>query len=600
MGLIPEDVINQVLERSDIVDVVSWYIPLKPAGRNFKALSPFKNEKTPSFIVSPDKQIFHCFSTGEGGNAITFVMKMERMTFPEAVRLLADRYNIVIPENGPDRASAPKKKKADTIREINRSSWQFFHKQLLSDRSAGAENARRYLKDRGISREMVETFRLGYAPDSWDRLLKFLQSSRVPLGAMEAAGLILSRKSGDGYYDRFRNRIVFPIFDVQDRCVAFGARTLDPENPVKYVNSPETPVYVKGRHLYGLNLSKYDIGREDMAVIVEGYMDFITPFAAGFKPIAASLGTALTVEQIRLLKRYTRNVILLYDADPAGEAAMSRSLELLVEEGMHARVVVLDEDQDPDSFLRQAGVDGFREKVKTASSMIDYKLDFLTSRYGVQTQEGRSRVAAEMLKTVQRLPEAITRTEAVHKLAGTLSVVQNALMTEQALMDQLKNMAQPRRQPEQRDRKDRAVGPTVISVTPAEKNLLRLMMSDGAFIDMVRAELPAEDFLSEPGSRIADMIFRRCEGGQKADAAELLTEIQDGNIANFLTALMTEENDISGDRQKLCRDCIGRIKKEAARKERRKIMSAMEQAREAGDLERLNELTQQFNQLIKR
>ena len=303
MGYIPQDAIDQILDRCDIVDVISTYVPLKPVGRNFKALSPFQHEKTPSFFVSPQKQIFHCFSSGLGGNVITFVMKMEHCTFPEACRLLAERYGVMIPAANP--VEAQRGELRQQIRQATALAAEYFHHVLLTEKTPATSAAREYLKGRGLTLENVRTFSLGFAPDRWDGLIGFLKNKGIGFELMEKAGLALPQTRAEGYYDRFRNRIIFSIFDVNNKCIAFGARTMEKDNPAKYINSPETSVYTKGQHLYGLNFAKDAIVRDDCAVVVEGYMDFITPFAAGIKNIVASLGMALKVDQIRLLKRYT-------------------------------------------------------------------------------------------------------------------------------------------------------------------------------------------------------------------------------------------------------------------------------------------------------
>jgi len=439
MGLIPEDVIAQVLDRSDIVEVVSSYLPLKGAGRNFKACCPFHHEKTPSFMVNPAKQIFHCFGCGIGGNVISFVMKQEHMEFPEAVRSLANKVGVEVPTQ---QQSGPSSKIRDNIRRVNTLSAQYFHNNLLSDKTKETQAARKYLQERSVSREIVERFQLGFALESWDGLLNFLRSQEVSLNLMERAGLVSPQKRGEGFYDLFRNRIVFPIHDSQGRCVAFGARTMDPENPAKYINSPETPLYTKGRHLYGFHLAKDEAAKCDEIIVVEGYMDFVMPFQAGVKNIVASLGTALTIDQIRLIRRYTKNVCMLFDADQAGEAAMIRSLDLLIEEGMTVKIATLNKDDDPDSFIRQYGVESFRERISQARSFFDFKLDFYMARFGKETAQSKAQVAEQMLLSIAKFGNAIVRSEYLKRLATVLNVSQAALGTEFKKTGEMKRSAQ--------------------------------------------------------------------------------------------------------------------------------------------------------------
>ena len=339
-GRIPENILDDILGRVNIVELISGYIPLKRAGRNFKANCPFHHEKTPSFMVSPDRQIYHCFGCGESGNAFKFLMLQERMAFPEAVEALAKKTGVILPEarkidQGVSNLTAQ-------LYRINELAAQFYQNKL--DAPEGL-SARDYLAKRGLDRDCIKAFNLGFAPEKWDGLLSYLRVKNITLAHLEKAGLVLA-KDGGGYYDRFRNRIIFTIFDIKSRPIGFGARALPGQGEAgkggslpKYINSPETPVYVKGRNLYGLNLSKDAIRESDTAVIVEGYLDFLMPFQQGLKNIVASLGTALTLEQVRLLKRYASKAVMIYDPDAAGELATLRSLDIFLEEEMEVRLL---------------------------------------------------------------------------------------------------------------------------------------------------------------------------------------------------------------------------------------------------------------------
>ncbi|MDD5027638.1 MAG: DNA primase, partial [Candidatus Omnitrophica bacterium] len=340
-GRIPENILDDILARVDIVEIISGFLPLKKAGRNFKACCPFHHEKTASFMVSPDRQIYHCFGCGESGNAFKFLMRYERLDFPEAVEALARKAGVVLPR---DETPGPKSSGLSTqVYRINELAANFYSANLNSP--AGLR-AKEYLLKRTVRPETISALKLGFASDSWDGLLNYLRSKGASLGLLEKSGLAIA-KEGGGFYDRFRNRIIFPIFDIKGRVLGFGARVLDNTLP-KYVNSPETAVYTKGKNLYGFNLAKDGIRENDFVVIVEGYLDFILPFQEGLKSITASLGTALTIEQARFLKRYTHNVVMVYDADTAGELATLRSLDIFIEEEMNVRVVSLPKGLDPD------------------------------------------------------------------------------------------------------------------------------------------------------------------------------------------------------------------------------------------------------------
>ena len=355
--MISETIINQILDKVNIADIISGYIPLRRAGRNFKANCPFHHEKTPSFMVSPDKQIFHCFGCGAGGNVFGFLMKYERLEFPEAVQLLADKLGIEIP-----RSSAPPEERSEIskIHSANDAAANFYHYTLLKMEHGKA--ACEYLKKRGVTEECIKRLKLGYAPPEWDSLFNHAKRKGLDHKILEKSGLALPGREG-GFYDRFRHRIIFPIHNHKGQVIGFGARVLDETLP-KYINSPETPVYNKGSHLYGLNLAAEHIKQKDFVIVVEGYLDFLTPFQAGIGNIVASLGTALTQDQVRLLKRFTKNITMVFDADSAGESASLRGLDIAVGEDMNAKVAALPQGYDPDKFTRELGADKFLDITK--------------------------------------------------------------------------------------------------------------------------------------------------------------------------------------------------------------------------------------------
>ena len=590
MGLIPEEIIAQTIDRCDIVETISSYIPLKRVGRNFKAVCPFHHEKTPSFIVNPDKQIFHCFGCGVGGNVVNFVMKQERMEFPEAIRFLAQKVNVIIPSD-----ETPQAHHANNIRQailrVNALAAAFFHKTLLADQSPAARNAQEYLKNRGIDLDAVRVFQLGFALNQWDALLTHLKQEGISLGLMEKAGLIIPRESGQGYYDRFRNRIIFPIFDTRAHCRAFGARALDNAEGAKYLNSPETIIYTKGHHLYGFHLAKQAVAEEDCVVIVEGYVDCLIPYQAGVRNIVASLGTALTVEQIRLLRRYTPHVVMLFDMDPAGEAAMMRSLDTLIEEGMEVRVATLAEGEDPDSFVRRAGVDDFRGRITAAQTVFDYKLDVLTRRHGLQTPGGKAQIAAGMLPTIYRFPNELIKAEHLKQLARALDVSEAALAKEYQKVGQAiaTTITAHLHEPP-------AVNQARASVV--ERGLLKLMIEKEEWIPRVRQELTPEDF-QDTRIRVAiARMFDFFESGKKIDTVNLINSFEDAAVSQMLTGIVTEE-EVAGDREKMYQDYINRIKHDQMKMRRQKILQQIREAESAGNFARASELSQQFNQFIK-
>lgn len=591
VGYIPEEVIAQVLDRTDIVEIVGSYIPLKPAGRNFKALSPFTTEKTPSFIVSPEKQIFHCFSTGKGGNVISFVMFQERMTFPEAVRFLAQKAGIEIPDNKSG-AQIQRERIRDVLLNINRQAVTYFHQQLISSKSKAAINARDYLKSRGITLDMVNAFKIGFAPDEWDGLLKHFQQLNVDVNNVEQAGLILARKNQTGFYDRFRNRIVFPIFDYREEPVAFGARTMSKDDAAKYINSPETSLYVKGRHLYGFQLSKNAVAQEDHILVVEGYLDFIVPFQAGVKHCVASLGTALTVDQIRLIRRYTKNITMLFDTDKAGQAAMLRSVDLLIEEGMSVKIAQLNEGEDPDSYIRQYGVDSFREHVANAQTVYDFKLGALLKKYDQTTIEGRAHICQEMLPTLQKYDNEVIKSEYIRRLARELGIRDQAVFAQEkqtSTMNIRKN--------ESAEQVQHSVD--VIKRTP-EWQLLSVVVHHLSFLSVLKQELALDDINESALKQIYSILYNNIDLNHGADLAQLIQLIDDVQVQSLFTELLSLESLNQNQSKKIFEDCLKRIKSKRHKIRRQYLLDQIRQAEQAGNDAQVELLQQEFKKLVMR
>jgi DNA primase len=362
--------IEEIRNRIDIVDLVSEYVTLKKAGRNFTGLCPFHQEKTPSFSVNRDKQIFYCFGCGEGGNAITFLMKIADKSFPEAIKELAAKTGVVLPPVSSGKENRQKDLLKEGVIHINAKAAQQFSHVLHTN--AGAP-ARKYLQGRGIADEVIKQFRLGYAPDTWRSLTEYIENSGLSLKLAEQAGLIIPGKEGS-FYDRFRGRLIFPIENVFGEIIAFGGRILDKGEP-KYLNSPESPVYIKGKNLYGLNKAKEEIRKKGFALIVEGYFDLISLWNAGICNVVATLGTALTRDHLDLLRRYTVDVVALFDPDEAGKKALDRSLELFLSAEMKARALILPEKCDPDDYVRKFGKDKMEALISRAQPLSDYYIE---------------------------------------------------------------------------------------------------------------------------------------------------------------------------------------------------------------------------------
>jgi DNA primase len=592
MALIPEEIVSQVIDRSDIVEIISGYTPLKKVGRNFKANCPFHHEKTPSFVVNPDKQIYHCFGCGVGGNIVGFVMKQERLEFPEAIRFLAERVNVVIPQSAYETKAYDLK---DDIIKVNELTREYFHNNLLSDKSAASNKARDYLEKRGISIETVKTFQIGFALEEWDGLFKYLKSKDISIQLIEKAGLIIARDDKKGYYDRFRNRIIFPILDSKGKCRAFGARIMDDKDAkagAKYINSPETNVYTKGHYLYGFHLAKEIISQKDYALIVEGYIDCIMPFQEGVQNIVASLGTALTTEQIRFLHRYTKNIIFLYDADAAGEAAMLRSLDKLIEEGMDVKIARLSENEDPDSFIKKFGIKAFDKCILTAQTLFDYKLDKLLKVYDVRTLEGKAKISSEMLQTIGKFSHEVLKAGYIQKLSQVLFVSEAALIAELKKIQQ--QSVSKETQPLEKKIEPKAHVPRRV----VEWHILKLLIEEESFIPLTKEDVSLQDFQDQSIREAISRMFDLFEQGKSI--RDLVSHIEDQSMRHLITSAIADESFVMNDKQKMYQDCVLRIKQERTRNERQNILHEMRQAEMSGDQIKLEELTKKFNQSVRR
>ncbi len=441
-------IVDEIKDRVDIVDVVAEYVPLKKAGRNFKALCPFHTEKTPSFIVFPDTRRWHCFGAcGTGGDVFTFVQKMENVDFSQALRMLAQRAGVELAPRS-EKAAAEEEAR-ERLRAVNAAAATFFSHLLRT--SPAAQVARDYIARRGVSAESVEAFQLGYAPDSWDALGTHLTRQGYSLEDIHAAGLIIERESG-GYYDRFRHRLMFPIRDVRGRVIGFGGRALPapdggPEGQPKYLNSPQTLIFDKGHVLYGLDMARRAISREGYAVIVEGYMDVVSAHQYGFKNVVASLGTALTEEQLRLAKRFTKTFVLALDADTAGTEATLRGLDVAKEaldrevvpvltwRGLvryesrleaELRILVLPPGQDPDKVI-QASPQTWRRLIDQALPVVDYYFDALTRDLDLESAKGKAEAARRLLPVIREIGNRVEQTHYLQRLARLVRVDERTL-----------------------------------------------------------------------------------------------------------------------------------------------------------------------------
>ena len=568
---IPEQLIEDIKAANDIVDVISERIRTKKAGRNYKAVCPFHDEKTPSFNINPERQIYHCFGCGVGGNVITFLMEYEKIGFLDAVRELAQRAGISIPK-GDGRAGAAE----DPVYAANAMALRYFRECL-----AGPEGdaARAYWQGRGISDEMTEMFQIGCAKPGWDGLLKRAQKEGVPPSVLEEAGLVIERDKG-GYYDRFRDRLVFPLLWTGGRVVGFGGRALDDSEP-KYLNSPETRVYHKGHYLYGLAQARPALRASREAILVEGYMDTLSLYEAGFHNVVASAGTALTIEQARILSRYADRVFVAYDGDSAGIAAATKAAELLVRLGVKVRIAGFPDGADPDSFVRQSGADAMKEELSQARDFID----FLLAVSPPATAEDREKAARELLETVASIEDPIKADLMLEKIARSLSIDRGALtraLEARKASASRRPAARADRAQGRRAEAERVVGAAELA---AQKGLLGLLLGGGDEAARVRGELGSSDFTDPLMRGLAERLMGE-QGAGAVDVGALLDQLPSPEEASVVTEIsVAPSDDDNGGRA--CDDYIRTIRRSAIETEIEAVDREIETAEMTGDEEKL-------------
>ena len=478
----PQTFIDDLRRQADIVRVVQDYVALKKKGANWMACCPFHQEKTPSFSVNPAKDIFYCFGCAKGGSVFNFVMEIERVTFPEAVRIVAEKANVPLPVLEEDKRFETRRRDADDIIQLNTWALEWWEQQLAQG-GGEARAGREYVEGRGLTEETRKAFRLGFAPNSWDGLTTHLKQKGASAQQIERSGLVVV-KDGGGFYDRFRGRVIFPVMDAQGRPIAFGGRVLAPDQEPKYLNSPETAAYTKGRHLYGLHLTRDDIRRKGFAILVEGYLDLIVPYQAGVRNAVASLGTALTPEQVRLLRRFARKVVVNYDGDRAGVKAAQRAIETLLAEDIEIKVLVLPDGADPDEFIRAHGVEAYHERRGKALPYLQFVLEHATRERNLHNPPEKGEAVKEVLPFVRAVRDPLQKREYFDQALDALRVEDAGLR--RALWKEVNaHTNAPGADVQQQVARAESVPPTI-----AEQRLLELLVHDA---DLRRALLPQLD-----------------------------------------------------------------------------------------------------------
>ena len=554
MQKIPDHIIDRIRDSVDIVEVVSRYISLKKQGKNYKSSCPFHTEKTPSFTVSPDKQIFYCFGCGAGGNVFNFLMRYEKVTFIEAVQKLAAETGIELPKYKVDEQQVSEYEK---LYRAHQFAADEYHK-YLKDHFA---EIKEYLNKRGVQQKTIDFFKMGYVPNEWDYLYNRIIKEKMSLEPFIQSGLILtSEKESQKKYDRFRQRIIFPIHNLSGRIVAFGGRTLsaDPNSP-KYLNSPESPIYNKSQILYGLYFSKDWIRQEESAIFVEGYMDFIQLFQNGIKNIVATSGTALTEEHAKLIKRYTRNIVLCYDSDEAGINAALRGGQILFENDLEVRVLILPENEDPDSYVQKNGSSAFYALLNEANEYFHFKNEYLENTLKGTDISKRSKVVDELIATLVNHQDPVKQNMYVNILAQRYGLQENTLMEEIRKRQKIfKSRERRTRTPDQPDTSPLEKIKPMTGAWSAEKDIIILLLKHYKEVKNIIFNLvEAQDFLNDDFRRTYQFI----KENPGTDDQELLHHILALDIDEHSLSLLTGDifKDIENP-DKYLNDCIKKLK----------------------------------------
>ncbi len=534
-----DEIIEEVRARNDIVEVVSQYVSLRKAGRNYVGLCPFHSERDPSFTVSPDKQMFYCFGCQTGGNVFTFLMKVEGYDFPEAVEVLASRAGVPLPARSEEGTS--RRKRSDQLLRVLEMAADQYHRMLMS--RAGTD-ALDYLRQRGLPETTIKEFRLGYAPQRWDYLTRHMARRGVDVQVLVDAGLAVRRERGGGAYDRFRHRILFPIQDHRGRVVGFGGRALKADDQPKYLNSPETAVFSKGRIWYALPQAREEMRRLDWAVVVEGYMDALAMHGAGIRNVVASLGTALGAEQARALSRLVNEVVVAYDADSAGQRASLRALEAFWEVGVSVRVAVMPEGWDPDDFLRARGPAALRQVLAEALPLVDYHLYLVSRQFDLSSVAGKVAASRELCEVLARVENAVERDAYIARVAHRLGVNEGALREEVARRRRTGHKGWQNRD----NTKDAGSGLKLVGGTPpavvrAERDLLRLLLCGQSCDPEVLERLERIPF-SDPCARsLLGAVLRCLRAGVEPDVQRVAADIEDPEVQALLGQLAVAAGD---------------------------------------------------------
>ncbi len=573
--------IENIRQASDIADIIGEYIDLEGAGNNLKGLCPFHDEKTPSFNVSRDKQLYHCFGCGEGGDVFHFIMNIEKIDFVEAVKILAERAGITY-EPGYVGGRSKQAEIERDIYEVLERSAEYFH-YMLTKHPLG-KKVRKYLYERGYDDKAINNWKLGYATPEWDRLFRTFSKKGIAQELLEKAGLIIKRRDETGFYDRFRDRLMFAIYDYRGRVIGFGGRKMDDSDVPKYINSPETPVFRKRECLYGVNLAKEAIRKKDRAVIVEGYTDVITSYEAGIREVVAPLGTALTKKQVNLITRYTKNITINYDSDTAGETAALKSLDLIRDAGARVRVAIMPEGYDPDGVIKDMGIEEFSDILDSAIPIEEYKIRQITEKLDLSDIDAKADAVEKIVKIIGSIDNLVKQEEYVKHVSKVINIREAVIYGE---LDKWKRSRQRKgdRKLLSRNNNIRSANysyyatnqKNIPAYRKAEMILIRLMIEQTDLVNMFPEKLGPGDFISPDFQKIVDVIVR-----SEAISPTELMEKMDKEKESTIRELLFTDTDILYT-EKMFNDCILCLKRAKADREIKEIEKLIKKKEEDGD-----------------
>jgi DNA primase len=582
----PQTFIDDLKRQADIVRVVQDYVQLKKKGANWMACCPFHKEKTPSFSVSPAKEIFYCFGCHKGGSVFNFVMEMERVSFPEAIKLVAEKSGVPLPKLIDDSRFEARRHESEDVIELNKWALEWWEQQL--DSSGEGRIARDYLLRREITEETCKTFRLGYAPDSWDALSIYLRQKGASQDQIDRSGLVVKKDEG-GSYDRFRGRLVFPVMDIQGKPIAFGGRTLRDED-AKYINSPETAAYVKGRNLFGLNLTRDEIRRAGFAILVEGFLDLIVPYQFGIRNVVASLGTALTPDQVRLLSRFARKVVVNYDGDNAGVQAAKKAIEILLAEDLEVKILVLPDNSDPDEFIRKSGASEYQRQRGEAQPHIQFVIDQALRNRNLSNPADKDAALEEVLPYVYEVKSSLQQHEYFVMV-----------------MDRFKVPPSERRRYSQRIRTKTGQRQSLsfearpqAKLTPAETRLVRLLLIDEELRRGILPLLEPEDYEGLATEPIFRVLFEFEQQGVPVDFFNVNARIEGLNSSIDLPLLFFSDSLHAEEEEFTAEKCVISFRLMRINRRIDELNASLANAERAKDDEEVARLSMEHVELSKR